>query len=359
MGGAGSYLAGMLEFALAATVLTLATLAAVLAPLWRGAASAGEEAGDAAGDAEPPGEGLDRDASDTALYRDQLTELARDVERGTVSAAEAEGTRAEIARRLLAANRRAAQSGPARSAPASASRRTAMAALAATPVIAAAVYLVVGAPGAPDRPLAERDLVAEAMAGRLDQASAEAAARAAPADGPRAPGGGAEYAELVSRLEAVVAERPDDVQGHSLLASAYMRQSRFAEAWPVLDRLIVLAGGREAAPADLHAAKAEAMIFAADGYVSREAEAALAVALGKDAQLPTARYYAGHALAQRGEVERAVALWRRLEGDAPADAPWRDQLSALLTQARAEGVPTAGPPPAEEGPLAALPLPPA
>ncbi|MEO1472293.1 MAG: hypothetical protein AAFV86_24975, partial [Pseudomonadota bacterium] len=45
---------------------------------------------------------------------------------------------------------------------------------------------------------------------------------------------------------------------------------------------------------------------------------------------------------------------------APADAPWRDQLSALLTQARAEGVPTAGPPPAEEaGPMAALPLPPA
>ena len=43
-----------------------------------------------------------RDSADAAIYRDQLAELDRDITRGTINADEAEGARAEIARRLQA-----------------------------------------------------------------------------------------------------------------------------------------------------------------------------------------------------------------------------------------------------------------
>ena len=46
--------------------------------------------------------GQARDAYNLAVYRDQLAEIDRDVERGIVAPGEAEGARAEIGRRILA-----------------------------------------------------------------------------------------------------------------------------------------------------------------------------------------------------------------------------------------------------------------
>ncbi|MEL6766933.1 MAG: c-type cytochrome biogenesis protein CcmI [Pseudomonadota bacterium] len=320
----------MLWFFLVAGLVASLALLAVLRPIMMG------------GGAALPS----RDATDAALYRDQLAELDRDVERGVITAREAEGAKAEIARRLIAAAKRAEAGGDAEAgrAPGEMSRKLALAAAVATPLLTGALYFAIGAPGEADRPLAERDLRAEARAERPTQAEAEAAARAQSADGPRRPSGDAEYAELVEQLEAVVAERPDDLRGNRLLANALMNQGRFAEAWPVLDRLIALEG--EAAPADLHAARAEAMILAAGGYVSPRAEDSIAKALERDPNLPVARYYAGLVLLQTGMEEQAFGLWARLERESPPDAPWMPFLREVLAEARAAGAPGAGPAPA-------------
>ena len=45
----------------------------------------------------------ERNAYDRAVFRDQLAELDRDVERGTIGQAEADAARNEISRRLIAA----------------------------------------------------------------------------------------------------------------------------------------------------------------------------------------------------------------------------------------------------------------
>ncbi|MEM9763225.1 MAG: c-type cytochrome biogenesis protein CcmI [Pseudomonadota bacterium] len=321
----------MLWFFLAAGLVASVTLLVVLRPIMMGGSSA-----------QPS-----RDATDAALYRDQLAELDRDVERGVITPKEAEGAKAEIARRLIAAAKRAeAEDDTAEEtrAPGNMSQRLALGAAVATPLLAGALYFSIGAPGEADRPLAERNLVAEARAERPTQAEAEAAALAQRSDGPRRPAGDEEYAELVEQLEAVVAERPDDARGNRLLANALMNQRRFAEAWPVLDRLIALEG--DAAPADLHAARAEAMILAAGGYVSPRAEDSIAQALQRDPTLPVARYYAGLAMMQTGMEEQALALWARLERESPPDAPWMPLLREVLAEARAAGAPGAGPAPA-------------
>src|SRR5260370_38984260 len=68
-------------------VFALMTAAAIFAVLW------------------PLGRGrrLQNDASEAAVYKDQLTEIDRDVAAGLIGSSEAEAARVEISRRLLAA----------------------------------------------------------------------------------------------------------------------------------------------------------------------------------------------------------------------------------------------------------------
>ncbi|MFZ2101413.1 MAG: c-type cytochrome biogenesis protein CcmI, partial [Oricola sp.] len=75
-------------FYITAALLTLLLLAFVFWPALRRA--------------EPAATALEHDF-DLAIYKDQLRELDADIERGAIEPAEADYARAEIARRLLAA----------------------------------------------------------------------------------------------------------------------------------------------------------------------------------------------------------------------------------------------------------------
>ena len=89
-------------------------------------------------------------AIDVAFYKDQLAAIDRDAADGLVPAADAEGAKAEAARRLLAA----AEAPPQPSA--SEGRATRYAAIAAAlfaPAAAVALYGYVGHPDLPDLPL--------------------------------------------------------------------------------------------------------------------------------------------------------------------------------------------------------------
>ena len=87
-----------------------------------------------------------RASYDRAVYRDQLKEIARDVDRGVLTPAEAASARLEVERRLLAS----ADDPAAGTRPAAASAmtpRTLTVALAVlVPLAAVAIYLVHGAP---------------------------------------------------------------------------------------------------------------------------------------------------------------------------------------------------------------------
>jgi cytochrome c-type biogenesis protein CcmH len=159
-----------------------------------------------------------------------------------------------------------------------------------------------------------------------------------------------QFSAMVAKLEQTLAERPNDMKGHRLLAGALMQLGRYGDAWRAYDRVIGLAGG--AAGADIHAAKAEAMIMAAGGYVSPEASDAIARALERDPTLPMARYYGGLALRQAGRLDDAIAMWRQLRRESPPDAPYLDWLDAMLADAVAAR--EAGPgAPAASGPTTA------
>ncbi len=277
-----------------------------------------------------------RAAHDAQVFRDQLRELDKEIARGVVAPEEAEATKLEISRRLLAADEEARRMAGDRAAPAGLSRALAALLALAAPVAALWLYADLGAPGAADQPLAARG-----ETGRPSQADAEkmmAGQELAPPAGEDA----AEFARLVEQLEARLAEAPEDPQGLFLYARSLMNLGRFAEAWPVFDKVIALRGRQ--ADADLYAGKAEGMILAAGGYISPEAEAALLQVLKREPTNPSARYYLGQLHAQDGNPELAGQIWSALVEESPPDAPWVAPIREAMARLGAGGgAPLPGP----------------
>ena len=243
-----------------------------------------------------------RAAFDMEVHRDQLEEIARDLARGTIDAREAQAARAEIGRRMLAlASEPAAE--PAHT---GGSRLLAAALALALPATAFALYIDRGAPGAPGVPFAEQ----RAAGTNQDP----------------------QIVEFARTLRARVASNPEDLEAWVRLAqvSAVFNMAEDAlNAWRTADRL---AGERP----ELAGPLGEAAVLAANGQVTPEAQRAFARVLAADPGDPRARYYAGQALAQAGDLNAAVRMWFDLAAASAPDAPWLPTVREAMTQAARE-----------------------
>lgn len=301
----------MLNFYIPAALIALAAAALVVRPLIMGRSSA-----------------ADRDTTDVQVFKDQLEEVERDLARGTIGEAEAEGARVEISRRLIAATHRAERSGALQPAPRGPSGMAAGMLLIGIPALGALIYVAVGVPGAMDQPFAAREApVQNQLADRQRPSQEQAEARITPDMRPEVEQD-PEYVALVDRLQSTLAERPDDAEGQRLLAIALMRLGQWVDARKAFDRLVEISEAE--VDAETHANMAEAMVLAAGGYVSPEAEQAIGKALKADPELPIARYYAGLALRQSGRIDEAIRIWEDLRSESPADAPYLEWLNRLL-----------------------------
>ncbi len=242
---------------------------------------------------------------DIAVYRDQLAELERDAASGHISPADAEAARNEISRRMLTARAAAPVADNE-----SAGRRRAVAAMALVlvPGIAAAAYALNGRPGMPAVPLAER----------LDRAVEQG-----------------DFPAMVARVEQHLQANPNDANGWAVLGPAYRRLGRNADAAAAFTQLIRLNGPN----ADVFADLGEAMVAANDGLVSAEARAALDEALKLNPKQPKARFYRTLADEQTGDRAKALAGWKALLAETPAEASWKgaveDRIAALEGPAQA------------------------
>ncbi len=290
------------------------------------------------------------DASDVAVYREQLREVERDLEKGVITQGDAETVRLEVSRRILDADRAAQAAEEYQTAPPGVS--AVMGLLAAVVVIggSALLYTRLGAPGYPDLPLARRIELAEtARVNRPDQASAEAEAAANPIP---APNQDPDFEALVGRLRTTIEARPDDVDGLRLLARNEAVLGNFAAAHNAQARIITLLG--DEVTAKDHVDHAELLVLAAGGYVSPEAELALTKTLEIEPWNGAARYYSGLLALQTGRPDVAFQLWRVLLETSTADAPWRPPIEAqiqdLAALAGVDYIPPAAPVP--RGPTA-------
>lgn len=268
---------------------------------------------------------------DLKVYRDQLAEVDRDLARGTLSADEAQRLRIEVSRRLLEADRVLQQ----QTAP-MARGSLIWAGAVVVAVLAGSLWLYdrLGAPGYADLPLASR-LEAADLAYKTRPSQAETVALLPPTT-PVDPG--AEFNDLMTKLRAAVAERPDDVMGLELLARNETALGNFDAAYQAQTRLLEVL--EDSASPDQRLIAAQILIAQAQGYVSPEAEAHLIDVLQRDPRNGMARYLTGLMFAQNGRPDRAFDLWKGLVDEGPAEAPWVEAARAdLETAAMLAGIP--------------------
>ena len=267
---------------------------------------------------------------DVQVYKDQLAALEVDLERGVIASDAYGSAKTEISRRLLAADRRASTQ----------STATRDVALKPVGLVVVAVmfagslglYGVMGRPQLPDQPLVARLEAAKiARSNRLNQSQAENKLEQLPLQAEP------EYLVLIEKLRATMETREGDVEGWKLLSLHESRIGNFRAAWRAQEKVITLSG--EKATGTDFEDLAEFMVVATNGYVSVEAEQALAKALRLDPTLPRARYYSGLALAQNGRADVAYRMWVGLLEQGPADAPWVALIRGQIGQvARAAGI---------------------
>jgi len=318
-----------MEFWIAATLISLIVTLAVVWPLLRA-----------------PGTTTDIvDDYDMRVYRDQLSEVDRDLARGVLSDDEAKQVRAEVSRRVLAADAAASQA----EVNTDSSRKTNLALLAVTAVLllggASGTYYLIGDAGAADQPLVKRlTEIENARNNRLSQKEVETRVGDMTEMADKATN---DYKNLVAKLRETVKKRPNDLRGLNFLVQNEARLGRFAAAHQAKSRVIKILGSNTTATdyTDL----AELMIIAAGGYVSPEAEATLAQALAKDPKDARARYYSGLDLAQNGRADIAYKVWANLLDEGPENAPWiapiRGQIADVARMAGIRLAPPSSPPP--------------
>jgi cytochrome c-type biogenesis protein CcmH len=239
---------------------------------------------------------------DLEVYRDQLAELDRDAERGLIGLAEVEQARAEIARRILKADKLAKADSASIRTESRAVRAVGMAAVLAVPLVSWGIYAATGSPDLPSQPIAARQ-------------------QANPAD--------STVDELVARAEAHLAANPDDGRGWDVLAPIYVRMGRYQEAATAYRNAIRLDGSSGLRESGL----GEALAGAAGGLITADAQAAFVRALELEPGQPKAGFFLATALVQEGRVGEAVDGWRAMLPGLPPDSPWR----AAVEQAIAEG----------------------
>jgi len=270
----------MTLFWLVAASLTAITVAALVWPLWR-----------------RPTPFPDRSAHDLEVYRDQLSELERDLERGLIDAGQADTARTEISRRILAIapppSTPPTSSDPAPPPP-TRKRRVALALLVLVPLTAWSLYLAVGRPDLPAQP------------------------RAARSNPPLADGMPANIVEAVSKLAERLKREPADLEGWALLGQSHTKLNRPTEAVEAWRHALALSKD----DSDLQRSLANALINANQGLVLDEARQLFEAVLAQHPGDPQASYFLALGRAQGGDFRGALDRWTALAAASPANAPW-------------------------------------
>lgn len=298
----------MITFWIAAAIMIAIALAFVLPPFLEQRSSTESD--------------TDDHETNVAVYRDQLTELETELQRGLIGAEQYQQDREEIESRLLS-DVPAPAKPTVRSSSGIAPRRGTVYALAlGIPVVAIGFYSQIGTPSAisgqsasPSRP-------------PFASSSQSAQPGEAGADGPmtqqRIEGN---IAALARRLE----EDPQNVDGWRMLARSYSSLEKYAEASNAYARATAL----KTDDADLWADYALAKTMANGQQMAGEPIALIEKSLKLDPENPKALQLSGGAAFQAKRYEEAASTWERVLKKLPPDSELAQALKQKIDEAKA------------------------
>ena len=256
----------MTLFAIFATILLLVVSAIILPPLWRGL-----RANDAP---------ANRKATNLAIFRDQLTELEREKNEGTLAESDFEPAKRELQRRMLEEVEPESATALATPAINTPSRKTALLIFLLMPLLAVAGYALLGNTKAldPTQTAAPQQMTPDQINGMVEK--------------------------LAERMKA----NPDDLKGWLMLARSYKTMDRFEEAAEAYGKAEKMVNEDP----DLLASYAETLAIANGKGLKGKPIQLIERALKLDPKHSHSLFLAGAAAMEAGENKKAIAYWETL-----------------------------------------------
>lgn len=251
----------------------------------------------------------DEEAENVRIARERLAELREELRAGNLDQAAFDRARADLEAAL------AADLGTATTSHASqrSGRWLGLAVAAAVPALAIYLYLALGSPGALNGPA-----VATLPQQHPDVAQQE-----------NLPSVDEMLAQLVQRLQ----DNPNDAEGWFMLGRSYLALGRYEGAVEAFERVESLVGDDP----NVLVAHADALAMLQGGQLKGEPMALVQRALEQDPNSPTALWLAGMGFREAGDLDKAIAHWRRAKDSMPPESDAQGQLQALIDQAQAAG----------------------
>lgn len=251
----------------------------------------------------------DEEAENVRIARERLAELREELRAGNLDQAAFDRARADLEAALAADLGTATTSHASRRS----GRWLGLALAAAVPALAVYLYLALGSPGALNGPA-----VATLPQEHPDVAKQE-----------NLPSVDDMLAQLVQRLQA----NPNDAEGWFMLGRSYLALGRYEGAVEAFERVESLVGDDP----NVLVAHADALAMLQGGQLKGEPMALVQRALEQDPNSPTALWLAGMAFREAGDLDKAIAHWRRAKDSMPPESEAQGQLQALIDQAQAAG----------------------
>ncbi len=236
------------------------------------------------------------DDATASHFRLQLREIEGDVVSGRLGEAESLAARGELARELIRL-----KGEDARPAAGTLHKPVLLLAIGATAALTFGAYALLGQPDLPALPLAER-------------APPEMTLEAA-----------------IQRVETQLTRQPDDLQGWTVVAPAYMQMGRFADAEHAYRRIVELSGETPDRLTDL----AEAIMMKDGGNPVGEPAELLKRAMVLDPAHVRSRFYLASEATRAGEYQSAIGQWEALLALGKDGDTWVASAEQGLAAARA------------------------
>ena len=253
---------------------------------------------------------------EATIYSDQMKEIQRDVAAGSINTVDAAQATTEIQRRLAISTKTIEAHRPV----SNTWRGIALASMAGLVILGSVnLYRYLGRP----------DLTAPVPV-KMVQAGPDAAANASATQAAVAPAetGAGQVSDMVKQLAMRLKANPDDAEGWRMLGWSYFNLQNYTESVAAYKKAVEL----DPANIDYKSSYAESIVQSTDGTVTPQAQDLIADVLTKDPKEQRARFYDALAREQAGDQSGALDRWLALLADAPADAGWREDVKARITE---------------------------
>lgn len=267
---------------------------------------------------------------DIEVFRSQLDELDRDLERGVIEREQAEAARTEIARRLLTADRKRGMGGDREKKNDFLSGIVPIAVSVVVPFVALGFYVALGSPGMPDFPLSGRSDIAEADT-QPGSGMADVDRNAQAAAGSMQDMSGEDRQAMIKTMVAGLRKRmeeetPDDPAGWQRLGRSYTVLGQYEDAAMAYGKLAALMP-EKAGPL---LAQARALRSAAGNKPTDETVSLMEKAAQIDPGNVEALFFLGLDRFRKGQKDEARAFFARAMEGIPEDSPERKELKDAI-----------------------------